>query len=160
MTFDNSKTIISLRITLFVITVVLLGWLALAYAGRVISFPLFGQSDLFWTLMLVSIWLFTALFPLVLNYQYIKYNDEGDKIIIRYFTAGIIGGRKNSLEIPKPMFSGYDLIKKRGGLSESIVLYRKMKDGIAKYPPVHISALSRKDREMLLRSLNSMLPKA
>ena len=57
MTFDNSKTIINLRIKFF--------WsnnyyywliIALAYVAKLIKFPFLGLSDTFWTLFLVGIW--------------------------------------------------------------------------------------------------------
>ena len=51
--------------------------------------------------MLVSIWVILTFMPMILNYQYIAFSDEGDNIIFRYFTSGIVGGKKNSVEINK-----------------------------------------------------------
>ena len=107
MTLDNSKTIISIRIKLFAATVVLLAYLALAYVAKLIKFPLLGMSDSSWTVILILIWLILAFIPMVLNYQFISYSDDGEYIIFRYFTAGIVGGRKNSVEINKTTFAGY-----------------------------------------------------
>jgi hypothetical protein len=154
MTFDNSKTIISLRIKLFTVTVIVLGWIAVAYIGKIVKFPFFGMSDLFWTLILVAAWLITAFIPLVLNYQFISYSDDGDYIVIRYFSAGIVGGRKNSVEINKESFSGYRVESKLFGLVRSIILFQRFNEKVAKYPPVFISALKRSERDKLLRSLN------
>jgi len=44
MTFDNSKTITGFRIKLFAATVIFLGWLLLAFAARVIKFPMLGME--------------------------------------------------------------------------------------------------------------------
>ena len=55
MTFDNSKTIISLRIKLFGATVLLLAFIVLTYIAKMIKFPLLGMSDTTWTLILVGI---------------------------------------------------------------------------------------------------------
>jgi hypothetical protein len=154
MTFDNSKTIISLRIKLFAVTVVVLGWLALAYVGKVIKFPFLGMDDIFWTLILVAGWFVVAFIPMFLNYQYISYSDDGEKVIFRYFSAGIVGGRKNSVEISKYSFAGYEVEKKFFGLIQSIILFQRFKEGVAKYPPVFISALTRNEREKIFRSLN------
>ena len=41
---------------------------------------------------------------MILNYQYVFYSDEGENIVFRYFNAGIVGGKKNSIEIYKPIF--------------------------------------------------------
>ena len=92
MTFDNSKTIISLRIKLFLATVVLMAYLAMAYIIKLIKFPLLGMSDIVWTVILIAVWLILAFLPMVLNYQFISYSDEGEFIVFRYFNAGMVGG--------------------------------------------------------------------
>lgn len=160
MTFDNSKTIISLRIKLFGATVVFLTYLALAYVAKIIIFPLFGMTETFWTVTLSVIYLLIAFFPMMLNYQYIYYSDDNDRIVLRYFTAGIVGGRKNSVEIDKRLFSGYKTNSQFFGLVQSITLFQNAKGGVAKYPTVYISALTREERVKLIRSLNLYIPQA
>jgi hypothetical protein len=154
MTFDNSKTIINLRIKLFGATVVLLTYLALAYVAKLIKFPLLGISDTFWTVILIGIWVVLAFMPMFLNYQFISYSDEGDFIIFRYFTAGILGGKKNSIEINKTTFSGYKIETSFFGFIHSITLFQKVQAGEAKYPPVYISALTREEKAKVIKSLN------
>lgn len=155
MTFDNSKTIISFRIKLFVVTIVLLTYLAMAYVIRMIKFPLLGMSDTVWTVILIAIWLILAFLPMILNYQYISYSDEGENIIFRYFTSGIVGGKKNSIEISKISFSGYKIETRFFGLIQSIILYQKFQEGVAKYPPVYISALNPEEKAKVINSLNT-----
>ena len=154
MTFDNSKTIIGLRIKLFGATVILLSYIVLTYIAEIIKYPLLGMSDTAWTLILVGIYFGYAFFPMFLNYQYIHFSDEEEKIVIRYFTAGIIGGRKNSIEINKTEFAGYKSEARFFGMIQSIILYQKFKGGIATYPPVYISALSKEERSKIFRALN------
>jgi hypothetical protein len=158
MTLDNSKTIISIRIKLFAATVVLLAYLALAYVAKLIKFPLLGMNDSSWTVILILIWLILAFIPMVLNYQFISYSDEEDLIIFRYFPAGIVGGKKNSVEINKTTFSGFKIETRFFGLIQSIVLLQKVQGGVAKYPPVYISALSRKEKAKVIKSLNLYVP--
>jgi hypothetical protein len=79
-------------------------------------------------------------------------------IVFRYFNAGIVGGKKNSVEINKNAFAGYKTESKFFGLSKSIILYQKLGQGVAKYPPIYISALSREQRNKLFSSLNSYAP--
>jgi hypothetical protein len=154
MTFDNSKTIINLRIKLFAATVVLLAYLAMAFVIKLIEFPLLGIGETPWTIVLVGIWLFLAFMPMVLNYQYISFSDDGEHLVFRYFTAGIIGGKKNSIQIKKTSFTGYKTEKKFFGLIQSITLFQKLQQGIAKYPPVYISALTSKEKAKVIKSLN------
>ena len=158
MTFDNSRTIISLRIKLFTATVVLLAYLAIAYVIKLIKFPLLGMGDSLWTVLLIGIWFILVLMPMVLNYQFISYSDEGDYILFRYFTAGIVGGKKNSVEINKTSFSGYKIETRFFGLVQSIILLQKVQGGIAKYPPVYISALTQEEKGKVIKSLNLYTP--
>ena len=159
MTFNNSKTIVGFRIKLFAATVILLVYFVLAYVGKLIKFPLLGMSDTFWTLVMVSCYMIILFLPVILNYQYIYFSDEGNKIIFRYFTTGIISGRKNSIEIDKKSFSGYKVEKRYLGLIQSIILFQRLNEGVAKYPPVHISSLTREERNKVFRSLNSFAPR-
>lgn len=159
MTFDNSRTIISLRIKLFVVTVLVLTFLALTYVAKLIKFPLLGMSDSTLTVILVAVWLVVAFMPMFLSYQFISYSDEGEYIIFRYFTAGILGGKKNSVEINKKTFSGYKIESRFFGLIKSIILFQQFKEGVAKYPPVYISALNKEERTKVFRSLNLYAPK-
>src|SRR5512133_2471576 len=109
MTFDNSKTIIGIRIRLFAITVILITYLILAYVSKSLKFPLLGMSDTAWTVILSLLWVLLVLIPVFLNYQFVLFSDGTEKLIIRYFNSGIAGGRKNSVEIDKRAFAGYKI---------------------------------------------------
>lgn len=158
MTFDNSKTIISLRIKLFAATIALMTYLAVAYIIKLVRFPFLGMSDTIWTIIFVGIWVILAFMPIVLNYQFVSYSDDGDYIVFRYFTSGIVGGKKNSVEINKTTFSGYKIETRFFGFIRSIVLFQKFPQGVAKYPPVYISALNPEERQKLIKSLNIYAP--
>ena len=159
MTFDNSKTIISLRIKLFTAVVILIAFYILAYPARMIKFPLLGMNETSWIVLLVGVNLFVAFLPMFLNYQFISYSDEDEKIVLRYFSAGLVGGRKNSVEIDKNTFKGYKIETRFFGLIISITLFAHLKAGEAKYPPVYISALTKEERSKIIRSLNLFSPK-
>ncbi|MCX6301512.1 MAG: hypothetical protein NTW82_04965 [Bacteroidia bacterium] len=160
MTFDNSKTIINVRIKLFITTVILLAYVALTYVAKLIKFPVLGISDTACTVVLVAIWLIIAFFPLILNYQFVFFSDEGEKLVFRYFISGIVSGKKNSVEINKRTFAGYKTESRFFGLVKSIILFQQMGQGVAKYPPVYISALTKEQKSKLFFSLNTFAPKA
>jgi len=159
MTFDNSKTIIGFRLKLFIATIILLAYFLLVYVAKLIKFPLLGMGDNFWTILLVACYLALLFLPMILNYQYIYFSDDGDKIIFRYFTSGIISGSKNSVEIDKKTFTYYKVEKRLLGLVQSIILFQRLKEGVAKYPPIYISSLKREERNKIYRSLNAMTQK-
>lgn len=160
MTLDNSRKIISLRIKLFGATVVFLVFIVLTYVAQLIKYPLLGMSDTAWTLILVGIYLFIVFLPMALNYQYLFYSDDSEKIVFRYYTTGIFGGKKNSVEIDKQSFSGYKINSGFFGLNRSIILYQKFKEGVAEYPPIYLSALPKKEMTRVIRSLNLYVPPA
>lgn len=159
MTFDNSKTIIGLRIKLFIATVLFLAFIILTFVAKKINYPLLGMSDTVWTVILAACYLIFVFLPMYLNYQYLYFSDDGENIVFRYFNAGITGGKKNSVEINKKAFSGYKVEKKLFSLSQSIILYTKLRQGIAKYPPIHISALTKEEKTKVISILNTYAPR-
>lgn len=158
MTFDNSKTIIGIRIKLFAATIVFLLYIVLTYVARLIKFPLLGISDTVWTIILAIGYLIVFFIPIYLGYQFIYFSDDDDRIILRYFNAGLAGGRKNSVEIKKNTFSGYKIESRFFGLVQTLFLYQKIGKRIAKYPPVYISALTREEKSKLVMALNRYAP--
>ena len=154
MTFDNTRTIISLRIRLFGATVLFLVYIALTYVAKLIKYPVLGLSETSWTLILVALYAFVVFLPMFLNYQFIYFSDDGENIVFRYFTTGIVGGKKNSVEINKRTFSGYKTESKLFGLIMSITLFQRVNKGVAKYPSVFISALNSEQRKKVLNALN------
>jgi len=160
MKLDNSKTIISSRIKLFAVTVLFLVYIVMSYVAKFFKLTLFGWSDTLWTIIFAAIWVFIAFLPVMLKHQYISYSDDDELIVFRYFSSGIFGGRKNSVEIEKKTFAGYETKKQLIGLSLSITLYQNFEKGIAKYPPIYISALSKKERAKIFISLNQYSPKS
>jgi hypothetical protein len=158
MKLDNSKTITGMRIRLFIVTVLFLVYIVLAYIAEIIRFPVLGINDTLLTVILVGLYTIYVFYPMALNYQYIYYSDEEDKIIFRFFTTGIIGGKKNSIEINKAEFAGYRIEKKFFGLIRSIILFHQMPQGVATYPPIYISILSSKERARILNSLYRHTP--
>lgn len=152
MTFDNSKKIINLRLKQVGLTILLLVYIILAFPAGIIKFPVLGMNETILTLILVSIWVIFTFAPALMNYQYIFFSDENERIIVRYFNAGVFGGKKNSIEIHKSVFAGYKTEK--GFLALKLILFQKLGDGVAKYPPVYITALSRQEKQKLFSSLS------
>jgi hypothetical protein len=159
MTINNSKSVINLKILQRTSIIVYLIFLALAFAAMIIKFPLLGMSRAVWTIILSVIFLAIIFLPVLFSYQYMFFSDEGEAIVFRYYSTGLIEGKKNSVEIGKKSFSGFTFDKKFFGLIQSITLYQRMKEGIAKYPPIYISAIKRQDRDSILKSLNSYAPR-
>ncbi|MBN1388284.1 MAG: hypothetical protein JW965_07550 [Bacteroidales bacterium] len=154
MTFDNGRTIIKLRIRLFIATVIMTAYIFVVYFGKLLRFPIFGIQEYHATLVLVGAYIILTFLPVILKYKYIYFSDDGQKIIFRYYSAGFLSGQKNSVEIPKSEFLGYKLLKKFPGLIKSIQLYRLMGNKKASYPPVYISSLTKSEINKIRAALD------
>jgi len=156
MTIDNGKTIIRLRLNVFIATVLFIIYLFFAYFGKSLKFPLFGLTDTQCTLILIGIYLIVAFYPLFLRYNYIYFSDDGPSILLRYYTVGLIKGKKRSIEIPKKSFMGY----RSSGFffTKRIALIQKLDKRTAVYPDVYITSLSSSERSKLYNMLDNYAP--
>lgn len=154
MTFDNGKTIIRLRLRLFIATLLMLVYVYVVYYGKQLRFPVFGIEESLATLVLTAAYLLLAFLPLLLKYKYIYFSDDGNSIIFRYYSVGLFSGSKNSVEIPKEEFINYKIKKILPGLVSSILLYRRVKNTAASYSPIYISSLSKKEIKKIKTALN------
>jgi hypothetical protein len=105
--------------------------------------------------------LFIALVYILINLvNYLKrpyfvgYNDQGEKIVVRYYPLSLFTSRKNSIEIPKTQFIKYELKPFLLGTQKRLILYQNFRNKEAKYPPISLSALDKTDREKIIASLD------
>lgn len=90
------------------------------------------------------------------NYNYLYFNDESDKLVLRFFAPNFFTSKKNSIEIPKREFSGYTIQSFFMGYREKITLMRRTSSGVASYPPVSITALNNNEKNSLLLTLEKL----
>ncbi len=102
-----------------------------------------------------SIW---YLFFHVADFQYIEYSDEGDKISLHYYKAITFGGKAyNSIEFPKQLLRKVVFDDSVFGKLSDLTFIVKTKRGVAEYPSVSLSAVSKKHRKMIQDSLNKII---
>lgn len=157
MTFENGKTIIRLRINVFIATILFIVYLFFAYFGKSINFPVFGLSDTELSLILVAIYLIIAFYPMILGYNYIYLSDDGPSIILRYYSVGLFKGKKRSIEIAKKSFVGYK--RERFLITEKISLIQRLDLRDATYPPVSITSLFNSERQKIFATLDKYASK-
>jgi hypothetical protein len=154
MTIDIRKTVYKKKLRSFYSTLfflVIIGALLVTniYYGKIAGIDKYGLS-----MILAGIYILSILYSSIRNYQYIFYSDEGDKIILRYFSFSFFASKKSSIEIRKTDLAGYETSRQIFGLRENLVLYQNTKKGTAKYPPVSITALSGSEKKEMLHSLS------
>lgn len=85
---------------------------------------------------------------------FVSYNDQGERIVVRYYPVSMFTSRKNSIEIPKKQFVKYELKPFLFGSQHYLILHQNFRGKIAGYPRISISALDKEDRKKMLQSLD------
>jgi hypothetical protein len=154
MIIDIRKTVLRKKIRSFYSTLFFLTMIAILLATKVYSDEIAGIDKYEFSIILACIYILTVLFSAIRNYHYIYYSDEGDKLILRFFSFSFFTQKKNSIEMNKNDLERYQIVRQVLGLRENLILYQRTKGGLAKYPPVSITALTKSEKEDLLNSLS------
>jgi len=151
MTFHNGKKIVVFRLLSLITTALFVIYMLLAYFAKVIKTPS-HLLDLI-TVVITVLYLLSILWPVIWQYKYIYFSDDGRMIIMRWYSVGLISGESKSIEIPKEVFAGYEITEKYLGLFHYITLYQNYQNRRAGYPPVVINALGRQFRDKIIKAL-------
>lgn len=89
------------------------------------------------------------------NLLYVSYSSEGDQVVIRYYPIITFFGKEyNSVEFTKFAFQNAEV--KRTLLFSDLIISVKTKKGIAHYPEISLSALSKKQIADLKADLENL----
>lgn len=155
MIIDLQKTAISLRLKSMAITIVFtLAIIVSLFGNKLFEVKkLFGLELATYSYMIIGLFLLYVLYNAILNRHYIYYSDEEKNLVFRFYSLSILGSKKRSVEIPKNTLLKFELSKSFLGLKTELILYQKLKEGAAKYPPINITALSKGEKNKLALSL-------
>lgn len=157
MTISNQTKAVNLRIQKSIALLVLVIAIGMIYFANILSHRTLGYSRNEIAIFIVAIFILFFLYHYLRNHNYIYYSDGGDKFILRYFSLRPLEDKKNAIEFNKREFHKYEIKKSLLGLNENVVIYRKTPKGIAKYPPVSITALDKETRSKIFSSFNKLL---
>lgn len=104
-----------------------------------------------------ALWFFIFQFA---DFQYIEFEDSTNMIVLKYYSL-IKFGKKDysSIDFPKKQLHDFYFEKFAFGLFTDLVLVVKTKRGIAEYPSVSFSSLSKKEIIQIENLLKSILSK-
>lgn len=148
MKINNRKKAVVLKRIFFLVSVVI-----------AIAALLFFILDMI-GLTLISIGVFCVwyLYFHVADYQFIEFNNEKERIQLRYFKAISFGRpRFNEIEFSQQILKNAHFDNSVFGKMSDVTLVVRTKRGIAEYPSVSLSAVSKTDREKMASSLNEIL---
>ena len=154
MVIDIKRTVIKTQIrrmiTLISFTVIILVVVLVFNLQN----TMLGMNKYQWGLIIGLLYFLSIIIESVLDLNYIYFSDSDDHIILRYFSMSIFNKKKHSIEIPKDVFGGYQLVSSLKGLKHKIILMEKVKDKTAKYMPVSLSSLNKKQLKQLITTLD------
>ena len=159
MVLQNRKTAIMVRFRTFILTIIFVCLITIIYTTRLLDTPLFGLHKNYITAILVGIFILILLIQYFLNLSFISYSDKGPNLVIRYYSLRIFSSKKNSIEIPKSEFVRFEVIKTSLGMKRELYLYQRVRSGIAKYPPIPITSLTKEERTTIHDSLSRYVKK-
>ena len=157
MTITNQKQAVNLRIVKSLVLLSLIILIGLIYFANVLRDGALGYTR---DQIAVSVIIFVVLFFIyhfIRDHYYIYYSDTGDNFILRYFSLRPMTDKKNAIEFNKKELYSYEVTRSLHGLNKKLVIYRKTARGVAKYPPVSLTALTKSDMEKILASMQRIL---
>jgi len=105
-------------------------------------------------IFLTVIYIIYVVFAYILNYNYFSFTDENEKLVFRFVSLRPFDNQKKAVEIKKQNFHGYKISHSFLNLKQDLILIIKTKNGIAHYPPISITALDKKQKNLLKAALN------
>ncbi len=156
MILDTQKSTIGIHLRKLAFLILLVLFLVLLYTTNLVkNFNIENERNniaLAATILYIVYYSFTY----IRDFNYIYFNNNSSKIIIRYYSLKPLSSEQNSLEILKQDFQKFEIKQTWGGLRRYLIIYQRTAKGIAKYPPISISILKKKDVDQLTRELSNV----
>jgi hypothetical protein len=156
MEIDIQRTILKKNLRAFILAIIFVVFISLLLITYFYEDQLFGLTKYHLAIIFSSLYVLYMLFNTLRQFHYIYFSDTGDKITLRYFPMGVFTYRKHSIEIAKNEYAGYERLIHLFGYREKLILKVKTARGVAKYPPVSITALSGAEKENLFAALERL----
>ena len=91
-----------------------------------------------------------------MEYTYFYFSNNGKNLIFKFYSLRNFRGKPKTIEIPRMSFVKYDIVTSFFNQKDSLVLYQKTPKGVAKYPPIPLTLLTKKQKTELKRALFSI----
>ena len=160
MKIDNQKNTYRIWLSRLVMTVVF-SLIILA----IVFLPWFDETE-FW-LSKYHVAIFISAIYIIVNWinflkrpYFVSYNDQGEKIVVRFYPVSMFTNRKNSIDIPKQHFVKYELKPFLLKTQYYLILHQNFRGKVVAYPRISLSAMDKEDREKMLLSLDKYAPQS
>jgi hypothetical protein len=154
MILNIKKRTINLHLRRFLFLFLLSVIIVLLFNIDYFEKPIYGFDRTKITIAVVSIYLLYFISGFIRNYNFFLYSDNGSKLVFRYYSLRPMNKKQNAVEIDKTTFADFKIENILFGFIVRLYLMQRMPNGIvAKYPPINITLLSRKEILLLNDSL-------
>ena len=95
-------------------------------------------------------------FQYQMEYTYFYFSNVGKNLIFRFYSLRNFSGKPKTIELSRMSFAKYDIVTHFFNIKESLILYQKTPKGLAKYPPISLTLLTKSQKTELKRALFSI----
>lgn len=157
MVFDNREIVTKLNVRRYIVLLLYLTLMGLLILSGIFKEMILGINKSVYIVVVTIIYIIYIIYAYIANYNYFAFNDEGNKLVFRFVSLRPFDNKKQAIEIQKKDFKGYVFRKSLMNIREDLILTVLTKNGLASYPPIGVTALSVKHKNMLINSLNRFI---
>lgn len=154
MEIENKNRTVRINQMRYIAVIIFLPLVVLLLTSEVVDNTFWGLNKYHWAIVLAIIYILINVYEHIRDYNYIYVDDSEEKILFRYISLQPFKNRKYSIEIDKRKFYKYKILRSFLNIRKHIILYVQTPQGIAKYPPISITALDEDDMNKLKKMLN------
>lgn len=156
MKFDNNNEVVRVQMLKLIYLLIVAVFIAFSFSSDLWNYveQSTGISKWMFSITLFSIYLVYYIFHIVVRSSYIYFDDDGPKVIIRFYNLNPFDSKKNSYEIPKDQLVDYSFRRSLFGLRQQVTIVRRMTSSNAQYPPFSISLLPEGQKKKLFVALD------
>ena len=88
-----------------------------------------------------------------MEYNYFYFSNNNKNLVFKFYSLRNFYGKPKTIEISKISFLKCDIMTSFFNKKESLVLYQKTSKGVAKYPSISLTLLSKNQKTELKRAL-------
>ena len=148
MRIENKSRVVKLKRLFFLVSVII----------AIVALVLFLLDFTLPAIACVGVFALWFLYFQVADYQYIQFSDENRKILLRYYKAVRLGKSEyNAIEFPQRIIQNAYFENSMFGKMTDLTFIVKTQRGIAEYPSVSLTALTKQERKRIQNALNEIL---
>ena len=88
-----------------------------------------------------------------MEYTYFYFSNNNKNLVFKFYSMRNLYGKPKTIEISKISFFKYNITTSFFNKKDALVLYQKTTKGVAKYPPISLTLLSKNQKTELKRAL-------